>query len=559
MGKISSYPAMTALQGSELILGDQSGATGTTTPTAVAAYMAGLTTTPVIASYARTSAEISAGVTPTNYAYPPEDVRRYGAHADGVTDDLPAFNQAFLVAQQSGGVVTLDPGASYAITSGNLLIPAGATLDGGVRYLGSLLNNTATDIGALTGILLNSSYSIVLNGGSAVVRGLCIKPYGMAFPLSSTELANNVFVGTAIIGYYDDCKISDCAIFGFSTAVHFTYPSGSTIGAQRPRIERLNFDCLTGVQIDNCYDIATISQCHGWPWATINSTNSSEYTNERSGTGYFLNGTDWPVLESCFCIGFAIGFHVSGRGHTRLIGCGSDGAVSMAQTVNRVSLQIDTGAEYVAATDCVFASAYNAVVLNVAEGTPVYWSYLNNCRIINFVNYGIYNQDGFITVSQCGIIGQSGDAAAGVWASLAQCRTRIRNCDFEQCTLLFGASVACTSDMYEISDVWWDTTGSAVAPYNNISLNYLTPSSEVLSLPLNGSSYLVTLAGDITTVQGGFPGREITFVNNSTNTVTWVFSNNLLLNGGVNFAQGPNSTLTLLCLANGIWIEKARS
>ncbi len=94
MGKISSYPAMTALQGPELILGDQSGSTATTTPTAVAAYMAGLTTTPVIASYARTAAEIAAGVTPVNYAYAPGDLRRYGGDPTGVADSSAAFLSA---------------------------------------------------------------------------------------------------------------------------------------------------------------------------------------------------------------------------------------------------------------------------------------------------------------------------------------------------------------------------------------------------------------------------------------------------------------------------------
>ena len=93
--KISAFPSMTALQGTELILGDQSGATGTTTPTAVAAYLAGLTTTPVLASYTRTAAEISAGVTPTNYAYLPGDIRRYGASATNV-DNGPPINDALL-------------------------------------------------------------------------------------------------------------------------------------------------------------------------------------------------------------------------------------------------------------------------------------------------------------------------------------------------------------------------------------------------------------------------------------------------------------------------------
>lgn len=46
------------------------------------------------ATYERTAAEVSAGVTPTNYGYPPGNVKRYGALGDGVTDDTTAFTNA---------------------------------------------------------------------------------------------------------------------------------------------------------------------------------------------------------------------------------------------------------------------------------------------------------------------------------------------------------------------------------------------------------------------------------------------------------------------------------
>lgn len=46
------------------------------------------------ALWERTAAEVSAGVTPTNYAYPPGDVRRYGAVGDGSTNDTAAIQRA---------------------------------------------------------------------------------------------------------------------------------------------------------------------------------------------------------------------------------------------------------------------------------------------------------------------------------------------------------------------------------------------------------------------------------------------------------------------------------
>jgi hypothetical protein len=44
--------------------------------------------------YPRTAAEIAAGVTPTNYAYPPGYVQRYGATVNGVADDTTAITTA---------------------------------------------------------------------------------------------------------------------------------------------------------------------------------------------------------------------------------------------------------------------------------------------------------------------------------------------------------------------------------------------------------------------------------------------------------------------------------
>lgn len=43
------------------------------------------------ALYPRTDAEVSASVTPSDYTYPPGDVRRYGAVLDGTTDDTAAL------------------------------------------------------------------------------------------------------------------------------------------------------------------------------------------------------------------------------------------------------------------------------------------------------------------------------------------------------------------------------------------------------------------------------------------------------------------------------------
>jgi len=65
------------------------------------------------ALYPQTAAEIAAGVTPTNYAYPAGDVRRYGADSSGATDASTAIQSAI----NTNSYITI-PSGSYLTNSG---------------------------------------------------------------------------------------------------------------------------------------------------------------------------------------------------------------------------------------------------------------------------------------------------------------------------------------------------------------------------------------------------------------------------------------------------------
>jgi hypothetical protein len=92
--------------------------------------------------YPRTAAEITAGVTPTYYFYPPYDYRRYGAVADGTTDNtalMLAVNAAF--GASFSGVFYVAPDVLYDFNAVMAAV-------GGARYVlrdESLINahNTA--------------------------------------------------------------------------------------------------------------------------------------------------------------------------------------------------------------------------------------------------------------------------------------------------------------------------------------------------------------------------------------------------------------------------------
>jgi hypothetical protein len=61
-----------------------------------------------------TAAETAASVTPTDYSYPPGDVRRYGAVGDNSTNDLTAIRAAVSQFEQSGGApIVFETGKTY--------------------------------------------------------------------------------------------------------------------------------------------------------------------------------------------------------------------------------------------------------------------------------------------------------------------------------------------------------------------------------------------------------------------------------------------------------------
>jgi hypothetical protein len=83
----------------------------------------------------RTSAEISAGVTPVNYAYPPGDVRRYGATGDGVTDDTFAIQQASDALPTWGGILYFEFGTAYKIGRIDIISKNATVYADGAKFL----------------------------------------------------------------------------------------------------------------------------------------------------------------------------------------------------------------------------------------------------------------------------------------------------------------------------------------------------------------------------------------------------------------------------------------
>lgn len=88
----------------------------------------------IVGYYPTTPGETTAGVTPTNFSYPPGNAWRYGADPTGVADATTALQNCINCAWL-GKISAYIPGGNYTI-SGTLIINAGSQIPAPVEYRG---------------------------------------------------------------------------------------------------------------------------------------------------------------------------------------------------------------------------------------------------------------------------------------------------------------------------------------------------------------------------------------------------------------------------------------
>jgi hypothetical protein len=114
----------------------------------------------------QTAAELAAGVTPTNYGYPPGDVRRYGADTTGVAGSATAIQNAI-----NSNLYVRVPDGTYLIDAD--LVPRDNTMiwfDGGAKFIASA--NSRTFFKVTTHAYYAQVWNAVLDGnGKTGVTG----------------------------------------------------------------------------------------------------------------------------------------------------------------------------------------------------------------------------------------------------------------------------------------------------------------------------------------------------------------------------------------------------
>lgn len=339
------------------------------------------------------------------------NVDDFGAVGDGATDDSSAFNNAFEAVATvggtgAGGIVWVNSQKKYYIGS-DITLLARSQLRGGHANVGIGSNANATQLANYGSCLKVSTAATIRMKGATALDGLLIMRSGMAVP----EQSASSYSGTGITIEADDAVIKNCMVLGFNQGI-------SASNANRPRLNRVNIDCVNGVLINNCADIAYLREVHCWPFGTIAATSptttwGTSYYLFRNGSGIsFTNVADICKVTDCFTFGYATGFAITGAQALTMTGCAADGN-SRATTAGAVisgsiGFLIQGGADMITLTNCQVAAQNNGFYINMSASSQE--AVLNGCRTWYIEGNGVAD-----VVGSCSVIGGSyrGVNAAG--------------------------------------------------------------------------------------------------------------------------------------------------
>jgi len=214
-------------------------------------------------SYARTTAEASAGVTPTNYQYEPGNVLRYGTNTTpGTTDMTTAISNATAAAGSTGWVDF--PAGTYAVST--LAITSNVrwrSSDGAATIKCSNTGTNQDDFITVTGSVSTDVRGITFDGNSEVGRlllitnstdqgaGETVNIDGCRFINSDNNTVRSA--GISVVGGFDRVNVTR-SLFrnlnatgssGVSSGVHIN--SSSALYCRQANIDGCEFDDITPV------------------------------------------------------------------------------------------------------------------------------------------------------------------------------------------------------------------------------------------------------------------------------------------------------------------------
>lgn len=165
-----------------------------------------------IGYYARTAAEVTAGIIPTNYAYSVYNVKRYGAKGDGTTDDTVAIQTALNLAGANNYSSIYFPTGNYKVTSTLTITGFNVTLYGEGVWASQITS-------AVIGNPANPLFQWVANVGGT--NGQFLQVQGLRFNGNGLTGSNGnghafALIGLAGVTFDNFPTFRDCDFVSFS-------------------------------------------------------------------------------------------------------------------------------------------------------------------------------------------------------------------------------------------------------------------------------------------------------------------------------------------------------
>ncbi|MCL4482158.1 MAG: glycoside hydrolase family 55 protein [Bacteroidetes bacterium] len=253
------------------------------------------------------------------------NVKAYHAKGDGTTDDTRAIQAALDAAGKAGGGIVNVPTGQYRI-NGNLVIPAGVTLQGTFRVPPS---DNKKDPQNLCGTVMlayagrgkpGDKPFIRLGGNMSTLAGVIItypdwkQTDVPPIPYPPAVLAEGGIVNVGVI---------DCCFLN-------TYEAIRLISAHRHLIRNVcGYPHWRGIYVDACGDVGRIENCHFWPFGVKYKPDDPfcKWTNTHAVAFEFAR-TDWQYVLNTFCFGYGVGYKFSESEHGscngNFLGIGAD-------------------------------------------------------------------------------------------------------------------------------------------------------------------------------------------------------------------------------------------
>lgn len=229
----------------------------------------------------------------------------YNAKGNGTNDDTAAIQAALNDAAAAGGGVVFLPRGNYLINT-HLLVPAQTSLVGVWRSVSAYSQNLGTTLLAVEGAGSTSGVPfLTLQGNNSTLEGVTV-----FYPNQVVANPPTPYPWAIAGGGGDNITVQNVLLvnpyLGIDLATH---------GCPRHLIRSVyGQPLLTGIAVDQCYDIGRIMEIHFWPFWTQDA--SIEAFQSANAVSFDFMRTDWEVVQDIFSWGYGIGarFRASANG-----------------------------------------------------------------------------------------------------------------------------------------------------------------------------------------------------------------------------------------------------